>query len=131
MKMKPTSQVLKMIEKYKNKMIAIKKTPRGWAEISEIWLDYYDESGYHTKCVFIHPFGYDEDYEDWELLCQLTQEKGYYVQRFSMGYAHCCQFTVYLKRSEDCFTTNVDVDVIEGLKSMATILVGMKGGEEN
>ena len=130
MKMKPTSQVLKMIEEYKNKMITIKKSRGVWSESGVVWLDYHDESGDHTKCVFNHREG-KEDYEDWDLMCQLTQDKGYYVQRFSMRYAHCAQFKVYLKRSEDCFTTNVDIDVIEGLKSMTTILVGIKGSVEN
>ena len=128
--MKPTSQVLKMIEEYKNKMISIKKSRGVWSESGVVWLDYHDESGDHTKCVFKHREGHD-DYENWEMMFALTQEKGYYVQRFSMRYAHCCQFTVYLKRSEDCFTTNVDIDVIEGLKGMTTILVGMNGSVEN
>lgn len=130
--MKSTDKVLKMIEDWKNKMVAKKKERGAWSENVSVCFKYDNDAyyGYTYDIVFKHIKG-KEDFEDWSKVFALTQEKGYYIQKFSMRYAHCAQFVIYLSRSKDGFTTNVDVDVIDSLKGMTKILIGLVGSEEN
>lgn len=130
--MKSTEKVLKMIEDWKNKMVAKKKERGAWSENVTVCFKYDDDGryGFLYATVFKHTQG-KEDFEDWSKVFALTQEKGYYIQKFSMRYAHCAQFIIHLARSKDCFTTNVDVDVIDALKGMTQILIGIVGTEDN
>ena len=123
--MKSKAEVLKMIERKRNAMIEKKKERGAWNENAyvAIW------RGGECDCVFRHTN--NGDFENWELLFDLTQMKGYYVDKITVKYANTTTFNIHLTRSEDKFTTNVDIEVLEKLKELATCSVGLFGTKDN
>ena len=127
--MKSTETVLAMIEETKNAMFSKAKTRGISKEEVHVMFDCW---GGGCTWAFGH-YENGKDYENWDEVFRLTQEQGYYITKISLADGYDCDFRVgvRIKRSKDCFTTNVDADVLEALKNLTTLMIGKKNTKEN
>lgn len=121
--MKDTKQVMAMLEKAKHTIIE-KRSCR--TTNSDAFVIFMKRKGYGKEEVFAH--NWNGDRENLDKLFDATQLNGWYLSKISMRcrYTNYTDMTIYLEQSKDGFTTNVDVDVIDALKEMTSILVGFK-----
>ena len=121
--MKDTKQVMAMLEKAKHTILE-KRSCR--TTNSDTFVIYMKRKGHGADEIFAHNWHGDRDHI--EKLFDATQISGWYLSKVSMRcrYTNYTDMTLYLEQSKDGFTTNVDIDVIDALKEMTSILVGFK-----